>query len=65
MTKQKKGDVSKKSVIDGNQSMTHKDIKEMLQMPDDDPDIVFLSSSLNNMLVSGTLKGINLSLLST
>lgn len=35
----------------------------MLQMPDDDPDIVFLSSSLNNVLVSGILKGINLSLL--
>ena len=35
----------------------------MLQMPDDDPDIVFLSSSLNNMLVSGILKGINMSLL--
>lgn len=34
----------------------------MLSMPDDDPDIVFLSSSLNNLLVSGTLKGINLAL---
>lgn len=35
----------------------------MLEMPDDDPDIVFLSSSLNNMLVSGILTGINLALL--
>ena len=33
-------------------------------MPEDDPDIVFLSSSLNNMLVCGILKGIHLSLAS-
>ena len=31
-------------------------------MPEDDPSIIFLSSSLNNMLVCGLLKGINLSL---
>ena len=28
----------------------------------DDPNIAFLSSTLNNMLVSGILKGINVSL---
>ena len=44
-------------------SLTTKSIKTMLEMPDDDPDIVFLSSSLNNMLVSGILTGINLALL--
>ena len=44
-------------------SVSHKSVVEMLQMADDDPDIVFLSSSLNNMLVSGILKGINLSII--
>lgn len=34
-------------------------------MPEDDPDIIFLSSSLNNMLVCGILKGIHLSLRSS
>ena len=37
-------------------------LKKMLQLDEDDPNIVFLSSSLNNMLVCGILKGINLSL---
>ena len=31
-------------------------------MPEDDPCIIFLSSSLNNMLVCGLLKGMNLAL---
>lgn len=39
-----------------------KDQKETVEEDLDDPNIAFLSSSLNNMLVCGILKGVNLSL---
>ena len=43
-------------------SMSAGNIKDFLQMSEEDPAIVFLSSSLNNMLVCSILKGIHLSL---
>lgn len=43
-------------------SLSASNIKDYLKVPEDDPTIVFLSSSLNNMLVCGILKGIHLSL---
>jgi hypothetical protein len=42
--------------------LTGKGPKKNLNTIEDDPDIVFLSSSLNNLLVCGLLKGIDLCL---
>lgn len=44
------------------QWLKNEDIKDTESEEEEDPNIAFLSSSLNNMLVCGILKGINVSL---